>query len=76
MNEGWCGYGHFEDTLIDQVQEKTMEYLAEREQFWTHQLRVYVENGANGYCYIFMYSMLLLHTKITKIMIFFVAPHI
>ena len=28
-----------------------MDYLAERELFWQHQLRVYVENGANGHCY-------------------------
>ena len=49
--EGGCGYGNFQVTLIEQVQEKTMDYLAERELFWQHQLRVYVENGANGHCY-------------------------
>ena len=49
--EGGCGYGNFQVTLIEQVEEKTLEYLAERELFWQHQLRVYVENGANGHCY-------------------------
>ena len=49
--EGGCTYNDFQVTLIEQIEEKTLENLAERELFWQHQLRVYVENGANGHCY-------------------------
>ena len=35
--------------LIEEVEFKTMEFLAKRELFWQHQLRVYVENGSNGH---------------------------
>ena len=48
---GGCGYNNFSVTLIEEVEHKTMTYLAERELFWQHQLRVYVENGSNGHCY-------------------------
>ena len=30
---------------------KNMEFLAEREVFWQHQLRVFVENGSRNHCY-------------------------
>ena len=48
---GGCGYDNFSVTIIEQVRIKTMDFLAERETFWQHQLRVYVENGGNGHCY-------------------------
>ena len=48
---GGCGYSKFSVILIEEVQEKTMINLAERELFWQHQLRVYVENGKNAHCY-------------------------
>ena len=48
---GGCGYSNLSIILIEEVKEKTMEYLAEREVFWQHQLRVYVENGSNAHCY-------------------------
>ena len=48
---GGCGYTNFSVVLIEEVEEKTMKYLAERELFWQHQLRVYVENGSNAHCY-------------------------
>ena len=50
-SDGGCTYNDFQVTLIEQVEEKTMQNLAERELFWQHQLRVYVENGGNGHCY-------------------------
>ena len=34
-----CGYQNLSITLIEQVQEKTMDYLASREVFWQHHLR-------------------------------------
>ena len=46
-----CGYQNISIILIEEVKIKNMEYLAERETFWQHQLRVYVENGRNGHCY-------------------------
>ena len=46
-----CGYQNVSITLIEQVQEKTMDFLASREVFWQHQLRVYLENGHGAHCY-------------------------
>ena len=48
---GGCGYNNISIIIIEEVKEKTMGYLAEREVFWQHQLRVYVENGSNAHCY-------------------------
>ena len=48
---GPCSYQDISITLIEQIQEKTFEILAERELYWQHQLRVYVQNGANAHCY-------------------------
>ena len=48
---GGCGYQNFSVILIEEVKTKTLEFLANREVFWQHQLRVYVENGCNGHCY-------------------------
>ena len=48
---GGCGYKNFSVVLIEEVKTKTLEFLAKREVFWQHQLRVYVENGCNGHCY-------------------------
>ena len=47
---GGCGYENVSITLIEQVREKTFEFLAKRELYWQHQLRVYVENGHNAHC--------------------------
>ena len=46
-----CSYEDLKITLIEKVEKKTMEYLAERELFWQHQLRVYVQNGCKAHCY-------------------------
>ena len=48
---GGCGYQNISIIIIEEVETKTRAYLAEREVFWQHQLRVYVENGSNGHCY-------------------------
>ena len=48
---GGCGYENVSITLIEQVRKKTLPFLAEREVFWQHQLRVYVENGHKAHCY-------------------------
>jgi predicted GIY-YIG superfamily endonuclease len=48
---GGCGYQNMSIIIIEEVETKTKAYLAEREVFWQHQLRVYVENGSNGHCY-------------------------
>lgn len=48
---GPCNYEHMQIQLIEQVEKKNLESLAERELYWQHQLRVYVENGGNAHCY-------------------------
>ena len=48
---GGCGYQNVSIVLIEEVEVKTPKYLAERELFWQHQLRVFVTNGSRGYCY-------------------------
>ena len=49
--ERGCGYENFSVILIEQVEKKNLEFLAEREVFWQNQLRVYPENGSKGHCY-------------------------
>ena len=48
---GGSSYDDFKVTLIEQVKERTKEFLAERELYWQHQLRVYVQNGHKAHCY-------------------------
>jgi hypothetical protein len=48
---GGCGYENVSVQIIEEIETKTMEFLAERETFWQHQLRVYVENGSRNHCY-------------------------
>ena len=47
---GGCGYDNLTLTIIEQVEEKNMEFLARRELYWQHQLRVYLENGYRNHC--------------------------
>ena len=47
---GGCGYDNLTLTIIEQVEEKNMEFLAKRELYWQHQLRVYIENGYRNHC--------------------------
>ena len=47
---GGCGYENFSLTIIEQVKEKNLNFLAERELYWQHQLRVYLENGFGNHC--------------------------
>ena len=49
--EGGCGYANLTIQVIDQVEQDDHQALADRELYWQHQLRCFVENGANGYCY-------------------------
>ena len=46
-----CEYKDVSIKLIEQVEVKTLEFLAERELFWQHQIRAYVQNGSNAHCY-------------------------
>ena len=46
-----CGYDNISIVIIEEVEIKTLDFLAKRETYWQHQLRVYVENGSNGHCY-------------------------
>ena len=48
---GGYGYENMSVILIEQVEEKTLDFLAEREVFWQNQLRVYVQNGHKAHCY-------------------------
>ena len=46
-----CGYENLTIMLIEKIQDSKCDTLADRETFWQHQLRVYVENGHRGHCY-------------------------
>ena len=46
---GVCGYQNVSITIIEEVEVKTFEFLAQRETYWQHQLRVYVEKGSDGH---------------------------
>ena len=48
---GGCGYQNASFQIIEEIETKTMEFLAERETYWQHQLRVFVENGSRNHCY-------------------------
>ena len=48
---GPCSYEHVQIQIIEQVQHKNLDFLAERELHWQHQLRVYIENGGRAHCY-------------------------
>ena len=47
---GGCGYENLSLTIIEQVEEKNLLFLAERELYWQYQLRVYIENGYRNHC--------------------------
>ena len=48
---GACNYTHLSIQLIEQVKNHNLDFLAHRELFWQHQLRVYIENGGKAHCY-------------------------
>ena len=48
---GPCSYEHMSIQLIEKVKHQNFDFLAHRELFWQHQLRVYVENGGKAHCY-------------------------
>ena len=48
---GGCGYQNVSIMIIEQVTIGDQAMLADREAYWQHQLRCYVENGGNGHCY-------------------------
>jgi hypothetical protein len=45
-----CSYGDISIVLIEQTEIGDREVLADREQYWQHQLRAFVENGGNAQC--------------------------
>jgi hypothetical protein len=45
-----CGYEDMSIVLIEQVELGNNALLAKREQYWQHQLRVYIEHGGNAHC--------------------------
>ena len=47
---GGCGYENLTLTIIEQVEHKNLKFLAERELYWQHQLRAYIENGYRNHC--------------------------
>ena len=48
---GPCSYEDLSITIIERVETENMEDLAERELYWQHQLRAYVQNGGKAHCY-------------------------
>ena len=48
---GGCTYENISLQIIEQVEEKTPDNLARREQWWQNQLRVFVQNGFKNHCY-------------------------
>ena len=49
--ENGCGYKNLTIQVIDQVEQGDHQALSDLELYWQHQLRCFVENGANGHCY-------------------------
>ena len=49
--ENGCGYKNLTIQVIDQVEQGNHQALSDLELYWQHQLRCFVENGANGHCY-------------------------
>ena len=45
-----CSYEDISIVLIEQVENGDRNLLADREQYWQHQLRAFVENGGNAQC--------------------------
>ena len=50
-SKGACVYSDLSVILIEQVKQKNLDYLAEREVCWQHQMRVFVQNGGRAHCY-------------------------
>ena len=48
---GHCTYQDLSITLIEHVEDKSFEFLAQRELYWHQQLRVYITNGSKTHCY-------------------------
>ena len=48
--QGRCSKDNISIVLIEKVDVGDRLSLAKREQFWQHQLRVFVENGGNAHC--------------------------
>ena len=48
--QGGCGYDNLTLTIIEEVEENNLLFLAEREVYWQHQLRVFLENGYRNHC--------------------------
>ena len=46
-----CKYDNLTVQIIDQVPNGEKIKLAQKETFWQHQLRCYVENGGHAHCY-------------------------
>ena len=46
-----CSYENLSVQIIDQVPHGEKSKLAQKETFWQHQLRCYVENGGHAHCY-------------------------
>ena len=45
-----CGYANMSFILIEHTEIGNREKLAQRELFWQHQIRCFLENGKNGHC--------------------------
>ena len=45
-----CKYEDMSIILIEQIKQGDRKNLEKREQYWQHQLRVFVENGGNAMC--------------------------
>ena len=50
-SDNGCGYKNVRIQIIEQVELGNEEILGEREVYWQHQLRCYVENGGGAHCY-------------------------
>ena len=48
---GPCSYEDLSITIIEQIETKNLETLADREVYWQHQLRAFVQNGGKAHCY-------------------------
>ena len=46
-----CGYEQISVKIIEKVENGDHSELANREIYWQHQMRCYVQNGGGGHCY-------------------------
>ena len=66
-SKGVCTYSVVSVTLIEQVREKNLQFLADRELWWQHQLRVYVQACSNVLCSYIHYYLVIFFMVVKRV---------